>query len=64
MFTQLNPYIPMYVVDRKTSGQAIGVIDYSKDDDLLWVIILDDTNEIWCVNNQNVRGVKNYSFGR
>ena len=64
MFTQLNPYIPMYVVDRKTTGQAIGVIDYSKDDDLLWVIILDDTNEIWCVNNQNVRGVKNYSFGR
>jgi hypothetical protein len=54
----------MYVVDRKTTGQAIGVIDYSKDDDLLWVIILDDTNEIWCVNNQNVRGVKNYSFGR
>ena len=64
MFTQLNPYIPMFVVDRKTTGQAIGVIDYSKDDDLLWVIILDDTNEIWCVNNQNVRGVKNYSFGR
>lgn len=64
MFTQLNPYIPMYVVDRKSTGQAIGVIDYSKDDDLLWVIILDDTNEIWCVNNQNVRGVKNYSFGR
>jgi len=64
MFTQLKPYIPMYVVDRKTTGQAIGVIDYSKDDDLLWVIILDDTNEIWCVNNQNVRGVKNYSFGR
>jgi hypothetical protein len=64
MFTQLNPYIPLYVVDRKTTGQAIGVIDYSKDDDLLWVIILDDTGEIWCVNNRNVRGVKNYSFGR
>jgi hypothetical protein len=64
MFTQLNPYIPMYVVDKKTSGQAIGVIDYSKDDDLIWVIILDDTNEIWCVNNRNVRGVNNYTFGR
>lgn len=64
MFTQLNPYIPLYVVDKKTSGQAIGVIDYSKDDDLLWVIILDDTGEVWCVNNANVRGVKNYSFGR
>lgn len=64
MFTQLNPYIPLYVVDKKTSGQAIGVIDYSKDDDLLWVIILDDTGEVWCVNNANVRGVKNYSLGR
>lgn len=64
MFTQLNPYIPLYVVDKKITGQAIGVIDYSKDDDLLWVVILDDTGEIWCVNNANVRGVKNYSFGR
>ena len=63
MFTQLNPYIPLYVVDKNMNGQAIGVIDYSKDDDLLWVIILDN-GEIWCVNNSNVRGVKNYSFGR
>jgi len=63
MFTQLNPYIPLYVVDKQKSGQAIGVIDYSKDDPLIWVVMFDD-GEIWCVNNINVRGVKNYTMGR
>ena len=42
MFTQLNPYIPLYVVDKQKSGQAIGVIDYSKDDPLIWVVMFDD----------------------
>lgn len=64
MFSQLNPYIPLYVVEKKMTGQAIGVIDYTKDDDLLWVIVMDDTGEIWCINNKNVRGVKNYSLCR
>ena len=63
MFTQLNPYIPLYVVDKQKTGQAIGVIDYSKDDPLIWVVMFDD-GEIWCVNNTNVRGVKNYTMGR
>ena len=62
MFTQLNPSIPMETP--KGRGLAIAVIDYSKEDDLLWVIIMDDTGEIWSVPNSKVRGFKNYSIGR
>lgn len=63
MFCQLNPSIPLYVLD-KGSGEAIGVIDYSKEDDLMWVVILDLTGEIWVEPNNQVRGIKNYSIGR
>ena len=61
-FTQLNPQIPL--VTEKGDGQAIGVIDYSEEHDLLWVVMLDDNGEIWIFPNSKVRGFKNYSMGR
>ena len=42
MFTQLNPPIPMKVID-KGDGLAIGVIDYGAEHDLLWVTAIDAT---------------------
>jgi len=45
-------------------GEAVAVIDYSKEDDLLWVIIMDSSGEIWTVPNQFVRGIRNVSIGR
>jgi hypothetical protein len=62
--TQLNPSVPLYIPEKGAGGEAIAVIDYSKEDDLLWVIIMDDTGEIWTVPNAKVRGFKNYSIGR
>ncbi len=62
--TQLNPSVPLYIPEKGAGGEAIAVIDYSKEDDLLWVIIMDDTGEIWSVPNAKVRGFKNYSIGR
>jgi hypothetical protein len=62
MFVQLNPQIPLRVID-KGNGMAIGVIDYSQDHDLLWVIVLDN-GEIWVERNANVRGAKNLTMGR
>ena len=62
MFTQLNPQIPMHVVD-KGNGMAIACIDYSQDHDLLWVIILDN-GEIWVERNPGVRGIHNHTMGR
>lgn len=61
-FTQLNPQIPLKT--DKGNGQAIGVIDYSEEHDLIWVVILDENGEIWCVPNAKVRGFPNYTMGR
>ena len=63
MFTQLNPPIPMKVID-KGDGLAIGVIDYGAEHDLLWVTAIDATGEIWCAPNPRVRMQKNWSLGR
>lgn len=63
MFTQLNPPIPLKLID-KGDGMAIGVIDYGADHDLLWVTAVDATGEIWCAPNPRVRMQKNWSLGR
>lgn len=60
--TQLNPTIPLR--SPKASGEAIAVIDYSIEHDLMWVIVDDATGEIWTVPNKEVRAYANYSAGR
>ena len=62
MFTQLNPSIPMDTT--KGPGLALAVIDYGLEHNLLWVVALDDSGEIWCVPNGEVRAQKNWSAGR
>ena len=63
MFTQINPPIPLKVID-KGDGMAIGVIDYGAEHNLLWVTAIDATGEIWCAPNPKVRMQKNWSLGR
>jgi hypothetical protein len=62
MLTQLNPPIPMDTP--KGSGLALAVIDYGLEHNLLWVVAIDDTGEVWCVPNADVRMQKNWSAGR
>lgn len=62
MILQLDPQIPL-ITDRG-NAQAILVIDYSEEHDLMWVCILDETGEVWTVPNNKVRGFANYSIGR
>ena len=62
-FTQLEPPLPLHVVDRG-KGMAIAVIDYGPEFDLLWVTAMDDGGEIWCVPNPQVRMQANWSMGR
>ena len=64
MMIQLNPSIPVYVKSRDVTGECIGWIDYSKEDDLLWIVALDSTGEVWIEPNNNIRLLKNYSIGR
>lgn len=61
-FTQLNPHIPL--ITEKGDGQAIAVIDYSEEHDLIWVVAMDVTGEIWCIPNPKVRAFPNWSVGR
>lgn len=62
MFTQLNPPIPLDVID-KGSGYAFGVIDYGQEHHLIWVVGL-DSGEIWCAPNPKVRMQKNWTMNR
>jgi hypothetical protein len=62
MLLQLNPRIPL--TTPKGPAWAILVIDASDDHDLIWTCIQDETGEIWCWSNKDVRGVKNLTFGR
>lgn len=63
MFTQLNPPIPLHVLD-KGDGLAIGLIDYGPEHNLLWITAIDATGEIWCAPNPQVRMQANWSMGR
>lgn len=62
MMKQLNPPIPMDTP--KGAGQAAFVIDYSMEQDLYWVVFIDETREIWTFNNKDVRVQRNLSIGR
>lgn len=53
MYTELKAHLPVTVPQGK--GRAIGVIDYSAEDHLLWVTVIDATGEIWAVPNPDVR---------
>ncbi|UIP08031.1 hypothetical protein LY632_06465 [Erythrobacter sp. SDW2] len=63
MFSQLNPPIPLHVLG-KGDGQAIGMIDYGPEHNLLWITAIDATGEIWCAPNPDVRMLRNWSMGR
>lgn len=63
MFTQLNPPVPVDVADRG-AGQAIAVIDYGPEHHLIWVTALDDSGQIWCAPNPQVRVQSNWTMGR
>ncbi|WP_340588065.1 hypothetical protein [Erythrobacter alti] len=63
MFTQLNPPIPVNILDRG-KGMAMAVIDYGPEHNLIWVTALDDSGEIWCAPNPKVRMQTNWTMGR
>ncbi|MXP14157.1 hypothetical protein GRI44_05265 [Altererythrobacter confluentis] len=63
MLTQLNPTIPVTVID-KGAGYAIAVIDYGQEHNLIWVTAITSTGEIWCAPNPKVRMDTNWTMGR
>ena len=63
MFTQLHSPIPVHVID-KGSGLAFAVIDYGIEHNLIWVTALDESGEIWCAPNPQLRVADNWTVGR
>jgi hypothetical protein len=61
-FTQLNPTIP--VITPRGKGYAIGMVDYSQDHDLVWIVAQDSNGEIWSWCNSEVRMQTNITMGR
>ena len=62
-FVQLNPALPVYVID-KGAGYAFGVVDYGQEHNLIWVTAITETGEIWCAPNPKVRMHANWTMGR
>ena len=63
-FTQLAPSIPVTVQSGNGNGLAFAVIDYGEEHNLIWVVALDDSGEIWCSPNPKVRVRSNWTMGR
>lgn len=59
---QLNPPIPM--TSEKGDCLAILAIDYGPEYNIMWTVIIDETQEIWTLANPKLRGQKNISMGR
>jgi len=59
---QLDPPIPM--ITPKGKGYALLVIDYSQEHDLIFTVAIDDTGELWCFRNHEVRLQENITMGR
>ncbi len=62
MIIQLNPPIPMETP--KGSAQAMFLIDYSAEHNLMWVCFLDDGGECWTFQNPEVRACRNITLNR
>ena len=62
MIVQLHPSIP--VVTPQGNAQAMMVIDYGPEHDLVWVCFLDCNGQCWSYKNSEIRGQKNITMGR
>lgn len=63
MILQLNPSIPLIVTAKNDlPGRAIALIDYGPDHDLIWVVALYDSGEIWSVPNSGVKMWTNWTM--
>jgi len=62
MILQLHSSIP--VVTPQGNAQAMAIIDYGPEHDLVWVCFLDSNGQCWSYRNSEIRGQKNITMGR
>lgn len=62
---QLDPHLPVTITSRNNSkATAIGWIDYGQEEHLVWITADDETGEIWCVQNPEIRLRPNWTARR
>src|SRR5271156_1605610 len=67
---QLNPPLIRIVVGGKNwagptgAGVANFIEPGHRDDDIVWIIDMDETGQTWCVPNRFVRAPRNITYGR
>lgn len=61
MLLQLEPSIPL--ITPKGRGRAVVLIDYGIEENLLWVVFLDDSGECWTFQNKDIRAEANITMG-
>ena len=67
---QLNPPLIRIVVGGKNwagptgAGVANFIEPGHRDDDIIWIIDMDETGQTWCVPNRYVRAPANITYGR
>lgn len=67
---QLNPPLVRIVVGGPGWEGPIGegvanlIEPGHRDDDLVWIIDMDETGQTWCVQNRYVRAPQNITYGR
>lgn len=59
---QLNPSIPINTP--KGFGEAVVLIDYGPEFDLMWVTFLDSDGSCWTYRNSEIRAIENKTLGR
>jgi hypothetical protein len=62
LLLQLNPPLPLQTP--KGEGIAHFLIDYSVEDNLYWVVFINETGECWTFSNLEIRACKNITLGR
>jgi hypothetical protein len=63
MMMQLQPPIPLVHKDGRRF-LALIVIDYSPEHDVLWLGGFEESRELWCLGNAELRLADNLSLGR
>lgn len=62
MLLQLTPSIP--VETPRGRGEAMILIDYGPEFDLMWTVFLDSNGQSWTFKNSEIRACKNETLGR
>lgn len=61
---QLSPSLPVYVTSNDNAeATALFLLDYSREDDMYFVVGMIDTGEIWVVPQTEIRLGKNWTLG-